>query len=193
MATRPRLNGRILPRNDWEGDDFIPGTGGKFVTCQDTAVGRMVAFATNNRVNKDGKVYRTAITPKDLDGVRLSQLIEPVKKISGLPLVIPRRWKWENAMTHLKAGKGLVVDGWYSGLPRAYRHQAGADFAHAIWISHYSPTSGMRVWDPLNPDTTKYGRWIPAKYIRTFAEALSKRDEVDYLYVGYVPLQPLVV
>jgi len=62
-----------------------------------------------------------------------------------------------------------------------------------MWISHYSTTSGMRVWDPLDPNTTHHGQWIPAKYIRAYMEELARRQNVGigHLYCGYVPLQPL--
>jgi len=189
---QPRLStGRLLPRNDWEGDDRTPGAGGAYVTCQDTAVGRMVAFATNGRIDKDGKVYRAAHRPYDSDGVSLRQMVGPVKSVAHLTLMTPQGWHWGDALAHLKAGRGLVVDGWYDSLSRPYRYQASADFAHAIWVSHYTSTSGMRVWDPLNPDTHGFGRWIPASEIRKFAEKLSARSGAQALYVGYVPLQPL--
>jgi hypothetical protein len=188
--TQPMVKGRKLPRNDWEGDDFTPGAGGHYVTCQDTAVGRMVAYATNGRIDKDGKVYRAAI-PHDPDGITLQQADIAVHRVAGLDMVIPSGWTWANVLSHLRACKGLVVDGWYAEIPRAYRYQQGDDFAHAMFISHYSSTSGMRVWDPLNPDTTAWGRWMPAPVIRDFLEELSRRNGTASLYVGYVPLQHL--
>jgi hypothetical protein len=190
MARQPLVKGRKLPLNDWEGDDFTPGAHGAFVTCQDTAAGRMVAYATNGRVDKDGRVYRAAI-PYDPDGITLQQADVAVHKVAKLDIVIPSDWRWSQVLTHLRNYKGLIVDGWYAEIPRAYRYQLGAAFAHAIFVSHYSPTSGMRVWDPLNPDTHAYGRWIPAPVVRAFAEELSRRNRTASLYVGYVPLQAL--
>ena len=180
------IGGRLLPRNDFEGDDRTPGASG-WVTCQDTAVGRMVAYATNGRCDRDGKVYRAAI-PYDPDGVTLAQMQPAVKRVAGVNLFVPADWRWADALAHLRAGKGLVIDGWYSEIPSAYRFQQGADFAHAIWVSHFSHTSGMRVWDPLNPDIGAYGRWIPGTYIEAFAKELSRRMGTLSLYVGYVPL-----
>ena len=188
---QPKVSGRLLPRNDWEGDDFTPGAGGHYVTCQDTATGRMVAYATNGKVDRDGRVYRAAVHPHDPDGVTLGPMVGAVRTVARLPLTIPSGWRWAQALGHLKAGRGLIIDGWYAEVPRAYRYQQGADFAHAMWASHYSPTSGVRVWDPLNPDTTAYGRWIPPSVVRTFVESLSRRMGTADLYVGFVPLQPL--
>jgi hypothetical protein len=85
---------------------------------------------------------------------------------------------------HLYAGKGLMVGGWYFQIDRAYRYQLPANFTHEIWISHYSKTSGMRVWDPLNPDIHGRGRWMPASMIFKFAASLNYQ-------VAYVPLEPL--
>jgi hypothetical protein len=181
----PKVQGRWLPRNDWEGDDFTPGAGGSYVTCQDTAGGRMVAFATNGRIDRDGKVYRDALPGNDPDGISLRQLQDAVHKVAGKQLVIaPSWWTYSEAFAHLKAIKGLVVNGQYWLIPRAYRYQERADFLHALFISHYSPTSGYRVWDPLNPDTTAYGRWLPVPVIRAFIESLGTS-------VAYVPLDPL--
>jgi hypothetical protein len=186
---QPTILGRKLPRNDWEGDDSTPGAGGHYVTCQDTATGRMVAYATNGRVDKDGKVYRDAV-PYDPDGVTLQQMKHAVLEVAHLPLVTPTTWRWKQVLSHLRAKKGLIVDGWYSEIPRPY--QLGSDFGHAMWISHYSPTSGMRVWDPLNPDIYAYGRWMPATYIEAFLEEGARRwGTGGVFFVGYVPLQPL--
>lgn len=187
---QPYVKGRKLPRNDWEGDDFTPGAGGHYVTCTDTASGRMVAYATNGRVDKDGRVYRAAVRPPDPNGVTLPQADAAIHRVCGRDLVIPH-WHWANLLAHLREYKGAVVQGWYAEIPRAYRYQAGADFGHAMFVSHYSSTSGMRVWDPLNPDTTAYGRWIPAPAIRRFMEELSQREGYAGLFVGYVPLEHL--
>lgn len=183
---QPTAFGRRLPRNDWEGDDFTPGAGGHFVTCQDTAVGRAVAWATNGRVDRDGRVYRAAVRPADPDGITLAQAAAAVRQVTHdrLTLVIPD-WTHRHVATHLRYGRGLVVNGYYGALPRAYRHQARADFNHAMWVSHQSRATGnVRLWDPLNPDTTAYGRWVPAQVIWDFLESLGYT-------CAYVPLQPL--
>jgi hypothetical protein len=185
------LAGRKLPHGDWEGDDFTPGAGGKFVTCTDTSLGRMVAYATNGRVNRDGRVYRAAIHPHDPDGVTLPQAAQACMTVTGLALVIPPHWKWAELLAHLRARKGALVQGWYSGIPREYRFQSRADFGHALFISHYSPTAGMRVWDALDANAAHHGQWIPATHVRAFMEELSRRNGTTALYVGYVPLQPL--
>ncbi len=186
--TQPLAFGRKLPRNDWEGDDFTPGAGGRFVTCVDTAVGRAVAWATNGRIERDGKVYRRALIPPDPGFSDLRQHVQSVQAVAGLTLVIPQRWVWVDCTTHLSAGKGLVLIGRYDALPRAYRFQARGDFYHAMWASHRSAASGIRVWDPLNPDTTAHGRWIPPAIIRAFIDSAPGL----YAEVAYVPLQPLV-
>ena len=184
------IGGRKLPRQDWEGDDSTPGAGGAYVTCQDSATGRMVAYATNGRTDRDGKVYRAAV-PYDPDGVTLQQMQHAVREVAHLPLIIPSDWHWPKVLAWLRAGKGLIVDGWYSEVPRKYRYQRDADFGHALWISHFSHTSGMRVWDPLNPDLDSYGRWIPAPYIKDFLESGARHWGWGHLFVGYVPLQIL--
>ncbi len=184
--TGPLLDGRKLPANDWEGDDFTPGAGGAFVTCQDTAAGRMVAYATNGREDHDGRTYRAALPVPDANGISLQQVAVAVQKVAGKTLVIPHGWDRAHVLTWLGAHKGLVVDGHYGAIERAYRSQAGADFNHAIWFSHISPTSGARMWDPLNADIHGYGRWVPLAVFLAFAASLN-------WLVAYVDLEPLPV
>jgi hypothetical protein len=184
------LGGRKLPHQDFEGDDFVPNARG-WVTCTDTALGVDVAFATNGRIVKDGKTYRASIHPHDVDGITLPQAHDAARIVAGCDLIIPGNWDWAHVLAHLTAKKGLIVQGWYSFIPRMYRFQFAADFGHAMFISHFSTTSGMRVWDPLDANLSHHGQWIPAKYIRAYMEELSRRNNVKPLYCGFVPLQPL--
>jgi hypothetical protein len=185
------VDGRKLPRQDWEGDDFTPGAGGHYVTCTDTSAGRAVSYATNGRIDKDGKVYRAAIIPHDPNGVTLPQAKQAARDVADVSLIIPQGWHWANALAHLRAKRGLILQGWYAEIPRMYRYQLGAEFGHAMWASHYSPTSGVRVWDPLDPNTSHHGQWIPAPYVRNFLERLAHEVNSSDLFVGYVPLQHL--
>ena len=195
MAKQPRqTDGRLLPHQDWEGDDSTPGAGGKMVTCTDTSAGRALSYATNGRKDLDGKVIRAAVHPHDVNGLNLSQAKRAIESLTNTTLVIPQGWDWDDLFAHLKAKKGAVVQGWYSAIPRSYRFQSGVGaFGHAIWVSHYSPTSGMRVWDALDANLTHHGQWVPAKHIRAFAEDFARREGQSSLFVGYVPLGPLVV
>ena len=182
---QPTVFHRKLPRNDWEGDDLTPGAYGKYVTCLDTAAGRMVSYATNGRIDKDGKVYRAAVHPHDINGITLDQASIAIYKVARLKLIRPENWARKNIKTHLRYARGLIVLGNYIEIPRIYRYQKDANFNHAMWISHRSEKTGnMRVWDPLNPDTTQYGRWIPEEYIWRFIKSLNYQ-------VAYVPLNPL--
>ena len=184
--TQPTAFGRKLPRNDWEGDDFTPGAGGKFVTCGDTAAGRMVAWATNGRIDKDGRIYRASIA-RDVDGVTLVQLRAEVKAVAHLPLNIPIAtgvMTQASVTAHLRAGRGLIVNGLYSTIPRAYRHQLAAAFNHSMFAGYISSTGALRLWDPLNPDTNAYGRVVPLSILWPFLASL-------HYAVAYVPLQPL--
>lgn len=185
----PLANGRKLPRNDWEGDDFTPGAGGSFVTCQDTAAGRMLAYATNGRIDLDGRLIRSKIYPADPNGVSLSQVANAIRLLTSPDRILHYGNKTLSEMRTWLAPpnyRGLVVDGNYWLIPRAYRYQANANFAHALFISHKSPTSGYRVWDPLNPDTTAWGRWIPPAAIEPFMTSLNG-------LCGWITLEPLVV
>jgi hypothetical protein len=190
-VTTVLLVGRKLPHGDFEGDDWVPGSSGRWVTCTDSSLGRDVAYATNGRVNRDGQVYRAAIHPHDPDGITLRQAQQACMTVTGLPFVIPSHWHWAEVLAHLRARKGAVVQLWYSAIPREYRFQARADFGHAVFISHYSTTAGMRVWDALDANTKHHGQWVPARYIRAGMEELSRRNGTTALYIGYVPLQPL--
>jgi hypothetical protein len=186
------LDGRKLPHGDFEGDDFTPGAGGKWVTCTDTSLGRCISYATNGRIDKDGRVYRAAISPHDPNGITLPQARDAARIVADVNLIIPPDWHWAEVLAHLRAKKGLLVQGWYSLIPRPYRYQKDpSSFGHAMWISHDSPTSGMRVWDPLDANTTHHGQWIPAANIRAYMEELSRRQGVKSLYCAYVPLQHL--
>jgi hypothetical protein len=183
------LGGRKLPHGDFEGDDWSSGANWK--TCTDTSVGRCLAYASNGRIDLDGKQIRAAVHPHDTDGISLVQAKQAVEALTATTLVIPTDWHWAQLLSHLRLKKGAVVQGWYSKIPRQYRFQAAADFGHALFISHYSPTAGMRVWDALDANTAHHGAWTPATHIRAFMEELSRREGVTHLHVGYVPLQPL--
>lgn len=185
------LAGRKLPHGDWEGDGFTPN--GKYVMCTDCSLSRAVAYSTNGRIVKDGRVYRASVTPRDFDGITLQQAQQAARKVAGVELVIQSRWDWYDVLSHLRAKRGAIVQGWYSGISRPYRFQLPADFGHAMFVSHYSPTAGFRVWDPLDANVTHHGSWVPAHDIRVFMEGLASREGSPGLYVGYVPLQPLTV
>lgn len=181
----PTAFGRNLPKQDWEGDDFTPGAGGKYVTCMDTAAGRMVAWATNGRINKDGRVYRAAVHPHDPNGITMEQADQAVHTVAGLDIVRPAGWNQATVIAHLRAGKGLIIIGLYSSLPRAYRFQASAAFAHGMFVTHISG-SNMRLYDPLDPNTNVYGRVVPASLLWPYLISLP-----THYQVGYVPLQHL--
>jgi len=178
------VNGRKIPRNDWEGDDRTPGAGGRYVTCMDTAAGRMVAYATNLRIDKDGKVYRAALRPADPNGITFDQAEQAVRTVARLPLHHKSGWSQATAQAWLKAGKGLIVIGRYDTIPRAYRHQYLAGFNHAMFVTHIDRSGKMRLYDPLNPDIYAYGRIVPASILWPFLASLG-------WMAGYVPLQPL--
>jgi hypothetical protein len=179
--TQPTVFGRKLPRNDYEGDDGVVS----FRTCRDSSIGRIVAFATNGRVDRDGRVYRAAVTPHDPDGITIEQAAQAVLRVAHLKLVVPR-WGMVELDQHLAAARGVVVDGWYDALPLEDRCQAGDDhFTHSIFASHSSAKTGnVRVWDALDKDLTGYGRWIGAKAFWLFAASL-------HYQCSYVPLQHL--
>jgi len=171
--SQPEYNGRLLPPNDWEGDDFTPGAYGAYVTCQDTSAGRMLYWATNGDVDLDGQAIRAAIRPRDSDGVSLAQVSVAIQSIT-YPV---RRLQWAtltlaDVRSWLRAGLGLVVDGYYGAIPRAFREQARGDFNHAVFIA-YIEGSLYRVWDPLNKNLDGYGRFMPSSAIEPFIRSLS--------------------
>ena len=182
MPTLPNLAGRIFPINDWEGDD-PPVI--NYKSCNASAGGRAVAWATNGRIDIDGyRYYQAAPHDPKTGGQTLQQVQQAVLSVAKRKLIIPQGWDSHRMSSWLYAGNGLMVGGWYNVIERAYRYQKFADFTHEIWISHYSKNSGMRVWDPLNPDIHGRGRWMPATMIFNFAASL------DY-QVAYVPLESL--
>lgn len=171
--TQPTLDGRLLPPNDWEGDDATPGAHGAYVTCQDTAAGRMLYYATNGDVDLDGQAIRAAIRPKDSDGVSLGQVSVAIQTLTDPVRVL--RWSTQtlaDMRQWLRARLGLVVDGYYGAIPRAWRQQARADFAHALWLSDFDGIT-YGVWDPLNHDLAGYGKRVPAYAIEPFMRSLS--------------------
>ncbi len=185
--TQPTRGGRRLPPNDWEGDDATPGAGGAYVTCMDTATGRMIYYATNGRVDHDGKWYRARVEPRDPSGVNFGQMDQVLHDMTP-PLDMKYRSGWTQAevTAHLRRSQGLVVTGRYNTIPRQYRHQGNGAFLHAMFVSHFD-TSGrrvMRLWDPLNPDLDGYGKIVPRDILWDFL------NSAGYL-AGYVPLQPL--
>jgi len=181
--TQPRVFGRLLPKNDWEGDDGVYTN----LTCMDTAAGRALSWATNGRKDIDGRKIRAALSPADRDGVNIEQVRQAVKKLSGQNILIKRSPGLPLVKTMLGKGAGLIIWGRYNSLPRSFRHQTGGDFAHAMFASHRSSSlRAIRIWDPLNPNLEGHGRWIPEKYVYEFM------NDYDYDF-GYIPLQPLVV
>ncbi len=184
------LAGRKLPHGDFEGDDFTPGAGGKWVTCTDSSTGRALCYSSNGRIDLDGRQIRAAVHPHDPDGITLKQVKQAVERLTTTTLLIPA-WDWYELLAHLRARKGAVCQLWYSKIPREDRFQARADFAHAVFISHYSPTAGMRVWDALDANTKHHGSWVSAHDIRAAMEELARREGAHSLFAAYVPLQPL--
>ena len=179
---QPLAFGRKLPLNDFEGDDGHDS----WVTCTATSAGRAVAWATNGRIVKDGSAYYDASSGHVPDGGQtLQQVAVGVANIAHLKLIVGTGWDWTDVMAHLKVGGGVILAGRYDALPRAYRYQAKGDFGHRIWCSHYSPTSGIRTWDPLNPDIHAWGRWLPLSVVKAFALSFGHVD------AGYVPLGKL--
>ena len=176
----PTVMGRKLPLGDWEGDDAD-----SWVGCTATSAGRAVAFSTNGRIVHDGSVYYAAAPHDPGGGQSLEQAQLAVKKVANLDLVIPIGWQRKDVTTHLRYARGLIVQGNYDVIPRAYRHQAFAGFLHAMWFSHMSAATGnFRCWDPLNPNIHEYGEWLPAAVFWAFIESLN-------FSVGYVPLEAL--
>jgi hypothetical protein len=182
MAEILTFRGRKLPLNDWEGDDQP----GPWVTCMDTAAGRSMAWATNGRVDVDGKVIRAHVKPNDLDGISFEQVDKAVQAVNEHCRVVhPEGWNQSKVYTWLRAGRGLIVTGIYSTIPRQYRHQTSASFAHAMFVSHMSRSGkSIRLYDPLNPDLKGHGLSVPSDILWPF---LASRG---YL-VGYVPLHKL--
>jgi len=184
MTVQPTAFGRKLPPTDWEGDDLVPGSGGHYVTCADTATGRMAYWATNGRINVDGKQIRARIYPPDPNGVDLAQAAQGLHSLTGLTVVQSSMTRAQQ-LTWLRGGKGLIVPGLYSAIPRAYRFQAAADFAHMLFLGYITHDgTKVRKWDPLNPNVHTFGEWIPVAEIIPFLDSLSWN-------VGYVPLQHL--
>lgn len=175
--------GRTLPLTDWEGDDAIRKDG-RFVTCMDTALGRAVAWATNGRVTKDGKFWRSKVSPRDMDGINFNQAADALH--STYPSLVLRQENMTKAeaKAHLRAGKGLLIIGTYSAIPRAYRHQDRGSFYHAMFVTHINASGMMRLYDPLDRDTKRRGRVVPASILWPFIATLDNR-------VAYVPLHRL--
>jgi len=190
-VTTVLIAGRKAPAQDWEGDDFTPNAGGKWVTCTDTAAGRALAYSSNGRKVLDGKTIRAAVHPHDAGGLDLPQAKRAIESLTSTTIILPQHWQWADLRNHLRQRKGAIIQGWYGSIPRMYRFQAKADFGHAIWVSHDSLTSGCRVWDGLDANESHHGQWVPAKYIRLFAETWGLHNGTDNLLVGYIPLQPL--
>lgn len=186
MTAPTGYGGRFLPKQDFEGDDHTPGALGHWVTCVDSAVGRMVSWATNGRIDKDGSVYRSNLTPPDPDGLTLSQAVIEVSRVAKLRLVLPH-WGQREVLANLVQGHGLIITGVYSTIPAEYRYQASADFSHAMFVC-YIDSTGLygRLYDPLDRNLGHYGRWVPMTILFPFIKSGNYR-------VGYVPLEPLVV
>ena len=176
------FGGRLVPRNVSEVDDHTPGAHGHLVTCGDSSAAVAAAWASNGREVHDGSVYR-AVT-KDPDGVTLDQLATEIKSVAGLTLIQPKGWAWGACSYHLVNGTALIIQGLYSSLPREYRYQDGAAFTHDMCALYRSLASGVRLYDPLDPDRTGYGRWLPAAVVRKFIES-------GGVTVGYLVNQPI--
>jgi hypothetical protein len=181
---QPTLNGRLLPPQDWEGDDVTPGAGGAYVTCQDTAAGRMLYYSSNGACDLDGKTIRAAIRPPQSDGVSLPQVAGAIASLTSPSRILQSGQRnLVDIRGWLSAGLGLVIDGYYGAIPAPYRHQAFAGFNHALWISNYEPPN-YRVWDPLNRDLSSFGEWIPSSAIDPFIRSLSG-------LCGWITLEPI--
>ncbi len=184
--TQPTLGGRKFPLNDWEGDDFTPGAGGDYVTCMDTATGRMVAWATNGRIVRDGRWYRSQISPPDSNGTNFAQMdtVLHTKLTPPLDIIYASSWNKTDATRQLRMRHGLIVTGIYDRIPRQYRHQRAGDFMHAMFVTHIARDGRMRLYDPLDPRTDLYGRSVPSSILWPFLQSSGS-------LAGYVNLQDL--
>jgi hypothetical protein len=182
------FKGRTLPFNDWEGDDMVPGAHGDYVTCMDTAAGRAAFWATNGRVNVTGKTIRRHVRPYDSNGITFEQVDQALQSVNKyLSVEHPAGWDRAKVTSWLKAGKGLIVTGIYSTIPREYRHQLSGNFGHAMFVTNFNREgTAMRLYDPLNPLLHERGKHVPSSILWPF---LASRG----FQVGYVPLHPLKV
>jgi hypothetical protein len=182
---QPKAFGRLVPRNDSEVDDHTPGApaNAPYVTCGETSAGRAVAWATNGRVVKDGSVYR-AVT-KAPAGVTLDVLALEIKAVAGLTLIQPTGWAWGECSFHLSTGIGLIIQGWCDSLPPELQYQAGPNhFLHDCFAAYRSIKSGVLFYQPMNPNTSGYGQWVPAAVVRKFIES-------GGFTLGYLVNQPI--
>ena len=176
---------RKRPLTDWEGDDHVPGSGGRYVSCVDTATGRALAWATNGRITYDGQRIRAAVRPPDVNGITFEQADQAIHSLCGRHLVRMTDPTKAKVNAWLRAGKGLVVAGKYADIPRAYRFQYGADFNHAIFLSRTNASGTIvREYDPLDPRVHQYGTLVPLSVLWPFIASLG-------YYVAYVPLEHL--
>jgi hypothetical protein len=87
---------------------------------------------------------------------------------------------WSTFISSLRAGRGAILVGWYSYIPRQYRGQDSANFGHAIYINEVRASDGaLLMYDPLK----NFPVWVPQIYIKRFAGNLRLRTGV--LGYGY--------
>jgi hypothetical protein len=184
MTTPTAYGGRKLPLQDFEGDDFTPGAGGHYVTCMDTAVGRMLSWATNGRNDPDGRRIRAAVKPPDPNGITFAQADQAISTLGPFHLIQMPGATRAKVNAHLRAGRGLVIAGNYWTIPRAYRFQANASFRHAIFVNGINSVGNAREYDPLDPRTHGYGAVVPMSVLWPFVASLNYQ-------VAYIPLEHL--
>lgn len=98
----------------------------------------------------------------------------------GQYLDVHLKISWRTFIAGIKAGRGAIVLGWYSEIPRKYRGQDRAYFGHAVYINEVRPSDGaLLLYDPLNEKPV----WIPQIYIKRFAGAF--RTPAGRLGYGY--------
>jgi len=83
---------------------------------------------------------------------------------------------WDDVMTALKHGRGVVLQGMYSALPKAYHSKVnslGFGGAHAVYLNpEFNADGSVLMGDPLNEKFI----WVPQAALRSFANALGAHE-----------------
>lgn len=114
-------------------------------------------------------------------GTDLSDAKTAWSRCFGQYLDVRLKITWSTFISAVKAGRGAIVVGWYSYIPRVYRGQDSSWFGHAVYINEVRTSDGaLLMYDPLR----EIAVWIPQIYIKRFAGAM--RTTSGTLGYGYV-------
>lgn len=151
------------PRNVKQED----GSRHQWENCTCAAGATAIDRHTLGRIRASGAKMRSCQSDQS-GGTDLNDLHAAWAHCFSQNLDVRLKISWSTFIATIKSGRGAVIVGWYSYIPKVYRGQVSANFGHAMYINEVRPGDGaLLLYDPLRSTAV----WIPQVYIKRYCGA----------------------